>query len=246
MVITLTDSTRKTLEQRPKNDYFEDVLSKIDQKRFRGLGQTHTRAFINHGITFCESQKFRGTDEFSYIMFLMTILGSYFFEDPRYRNICEPIYLNPDAAYDRIDMVRMRFADFVKRNVGENYEILHESIHQFNTISQDRDEDEIDHMTAIEDLKSSFLGAREMHDKDWDVFMNTGVKPSMKELNVKLSYSAYICTSMAFCLGTGFYKDPLYPWIQDKVNAGESEMVRMRSIAEYAQKRMVKEQRERG
>ena len=60
-------------------------------------------------------------------------------------------------------------------------------------------------------------------------------------LKMEDAHGTNICALLGFWLGSGFYKDPLYPWIHDVIVEHKSPSDRSHALYEYAIHRLKKQ-----
>lgn len=98
----LTEDLKANLRFAENFARHKTYLLEIDRKRFRGLGEAYTQGFVRHAIGLADHLRFPYIEDTQYIMFVMTFLGSYFYEDPRYKPLADTLALaRADVEPDR-------------------------------------------------------------------------------------------------------------------------------------------------
>ena len=99
-------------------DAYDSMLMRLDPVRFRGLGPENREKFIRHAVNVCDGWRLHFVNDVAYVMFVMTFLGSYFYEDVRYKELAIELTTSLDGADTRIEQFRSRFIMIGKRSSG--------------------------------------------------------------------------------------------------------------------------------
>ncbi|MCO5065679.1 MAG: hypothetical protein M9924_14870 [Rhizobiaceae bacterium] len=203
---------------------YDGILMKIDPDRFRGLGEENREAFIRHATTCCDGWEIPYIDDVAYIMFVMTYLGSFFHEDPRHSFIGVVLPDIPEAADYRIRDLRDRFIAFGDRFIGEGLELYHQDLDQFRqSLLPDLDRHSASRTLSMVTRchgERSYDLSREDH-----AARMQQAEIGAHRLGLEGDRGLQLSVLLGYWLGSGFWKDPLYPWIPEKAaKGGEPEL----------------------
>ena len=201
---------------------YDAALLRLDPRRFRGLGPDHRRRFIRQASDYCDRIDIHYTEDVVYVMFLMSFLGSFFHEDFRYARIAQILH-EPSQGYDdRIARARLQFIPFGDRFLGQGLQLYLADLRNFQASCPQGLAD----MTPqiVLDRLSHSHGARgyQMDGAQADG-MIAMARHSRDALGLRGPAALNLCLALGYWLGLGFYKDPLFPWVKDKVAEGGEE-----------------------
>ncbi len=215
---------------------YKDALLALDEHRFRGLGDKHTQEFVKHAVTVSKKFGLVMQSDVAYLMFVMQYLGSYFFDDPRYKEIIAPLYIKPTTVDRRIEEMRVEFVQFAHRYLGKNLQKYVDALNRFsNEIRLCDLEAPKSNVELLRILRVSYPDI----DPDSDIIAIG--KSAANDLGLKHHYGTNVCGMLGFWLGTGFYKDPLYPWVRDIIKKPESVIEKTIALQTYAINRLEKQ-----
>ncbi|MET3601899.1 hypothetical protein [Martelella mangrovi] len=220
---------------------YKDALLAIDVHRFRALGDVHTETFIRHAVTWSADNGITYLNDTAYVMFLMLHLGSFFYEDPRYAAITTILSQEPEFCDDRTDRARRVFIAGSKTLRGEDGARQQKALDRFVREEQHRfNDDTVNLHQAAEFLRGLFPGDTAIASDDVERKLCAAAREAGEALGLAGNRAEKACLAVGFWLGTGFYKDPLYPWIRD-LTANRSLMPedRLRIFVGYARKRLL-------
>ena len=236
-MVFLDDSTFTVIQRQSHYPVYRDKLMDIDRKRFRGLGEDNLRLFITHGTKYCLDARLPTVRDTAYVMYMMSMIGSYFFEDARYlhiHRILQDYAADNPARFNRVSRV---FSEFMSRYAGENGERFRTAL----TVYRDRVEslpDTVPHEEIVR-IWARCVGIENPRNVEalQRVFPDHA-RHAARYLGVSSEDGERICLSLSLWLGTGFYKDPLYPWIRDIPSKEISERARTTALMKYTKKRL--------
>ncbi|AGT11032.1 hypothetical protein [Paracoccus aminophilus] len=200
-------------------DTYESMLMRLDPTRFRGLGPKNREAFIRHAVKTCDTWQLHFVNDVAYVMFVMSFLGSYFHEDIRYLGLTAELETIPDGADTRIERLRSRFIALGERFIGRDMALYRRDLAYFSDkiLPEARRYDAPSMLAAL----TASHGARsyELHSAQGSVYLQQAQAASAG-LGFDGGEGLTLATAFAYWLGTGFWKDPLYPWIPEKAAQG--------------------------
>lgn len=220
--------------------YFCDLTP----RRFRAIGKNQQENFLRHLMVRSEKLRITKYSEIAYLGCLMQAFGCWFDVDPSYyrinRFITDPEYNeNPH----RVDLLHQERENYLKSCVGEDGEIRLR--HQRNImvrLSALHGGYEVMNRTMIADMirrdtpeKFTFLG-REAVSK---LFVES--ERLSREMGFLKEWHTASIAALAYALGVGFFNDPFYPWVRQKLfDRGSDADDRMMCVMQYAEKRLRK------
>ncbi|WP_208352767.1 hypothetical protein [Pseudaestuariivita rosea] len=239
MELVLSNNIKSSLRFASNYQLHKKYLLDLDKTRFIGLGQKNTQTFVRHAMLVSDQLKFHYVEETQYIIFLMYFLGSYFYIDPRYTRIANILKKEPQGNDQRILDCHEVFSDFAKTYLGNDLSIYRQALEKFSDLMSTHAEQENRTQTCFEAFFKCYDLSSETQDEFPTFEMLDHAKSAAKVLGIETENGIAICLALSFWMGTGFYDDPLYPWVQDKANQIEdSSSQREIILLEYAQKRM--------
>lgn len=220
---------------------YAEYLIKLDADRFRGLGDAHTVSFVQRATTFASRVALNYREDVEYVIFLMYFLGSNFYEDPRYKFIAEPFFDKNANGTERVRMAHELFIRFSVRFIGEDLQVFKNAFQSFHfqseRISANRGIPE-DYLEALfisyqfTDAERRIFPARTMLDNAVSDAQILGLASGNESFG--------LCLCLAFWLGAGFGRDPLFPWVRDIIAGIDDPTARTRALKNYATKRQEK------
>lgn len=214
-------------------------LSELDKNRFQGLGDVHTEAFIEHAMAFADGLEFQFQEEVQYIMFVMHFLGSYFYDDARYEPITTTLRARVTGKDERIQECYRVFSAFSRRFLGEDFSVFATALERYAECSEGILQADNPSQFSFDAFCKAYALDANMRSAFPINAMHDAAKVAATELGISNERGIAVCLSLSFWMGTGFHKDPLYPWVKDKAEAaGQGIDARCMAIHGYAHKRM--------
>lgn len=214
----LPASTKLQLQFFGNYPAYSDYLVRLDANRFRGLGDVHTVSFVRGATIFASKAALNYREDVEYVMFLMYFLGSNFYEDPRYSFIASPFFDDGIDTAEKVRVAHKLFIGFARRFIGDDLSIFRNAFQSFHfqaeRISGGRGVPE-DYLEALfisyhfTDAERRIFPAQTMLDNAVGDAQVLGLAPD--------SDSFSLCLCLALWLGTGFGRDPLFPWVRDSL-----------------------------
>ncbi len=221
-------------------DSYVVALMRLDPARFRGLGPDHTEAFVRHATGYCDTIGLNYTNDVTYVIFLMTYLGSHMIEDFRYAQITSILNETPEGFDDRIDRARLAFMAFGDRFIGKGMSLYAADLAHFEKTVLPRIPT-LHHDGLIDALVSGHGGRSFSLQPAQRAAFHAHATAAVAALGLRDPTAHGLCLALGYWLGCGFYKDPLYPWVRDKAKAGDAQ-----AIADYAKHRLTAQLRMMG
>lgn len=223
-------------------DIYKDTLLRLDTKRFRGLGDDNVEKFIRHASKYAEEIELTYVNDIAYLMMMMSYLGSTFYEDFRYSKLVSCLNNKNDFEDYRIEKTREEFIKIGDQFLGKRLSKYIKALSKFvDSVLPKIDDNSIE----INELPHKLIGCFETNviseQQAWfsDKLVSCG-DIAAKELKIETDRGQKICTSLAFWLGAGFYKDPLYPWVADKTSdQNMTDDERIDNLKAFAKKRLM-------
>lgn len=214
-------------------NYFRDDLIRFDRRRFRGLGEKHTARFVAHVVGICDSYDFSHYNGVLYIMKAMCFLGSHMFDDPRFPQLDQAMRGSTRYGDMRVQMLSQEVEAILTRFAGPKLKIYH-SMLSASLASLD---EELPIATAGNRILTSLpLDTATYVVQNWQSHLYASAKEAADALGFKEERSRTICLGAAAILGFRFYRDPLYPWVQDLTKDSRSG-----ELERFLKKRIVKQ-----
>lgn len=234
----LSDSLRDSIRFESNYQHLFRALMTINKARFRTLGDTRCRDFARHGLAVGDGMGLLTVGSVAYLLFLMHWLGSYFHTDPRYAAVHGP--LTGDASEEeRIEAAYQGFAALARTHIGDKGEIAARRLAMLP-----------DHDHLVTDTS---IHHRELHGRlldTWEIggaeraaypvdFIEDQAVRSAAALGIDTPLGRRVCLVLVFLLGVRFHRDPLYPWVADKVaEARANGDPPERALLAYARRRL--------
>lgn len=239
MAHVLTDAVKTELRFAANYRTQKDFLLQLDPKRFRGLGDTHSKAFVREAFAFSDHNELHYMEEVEYIIFLMSFLGTYFYQDPRYFWLAQVLQDKTRPSDARLNECQRRFARFSDRFIGDDLTIFQGALAQFWAGSETISTSDKPMQKTLEVFYKAYnfsLSERQAFPEDE---IMSAAYMAARSLGVQTTTGNALCFSLSLWMGTGFYRDPLFPWVRDIVAAaGDSVLQRERELTAYAKKRL--------
>lgn len=200
-------------------DTYDSMLMRLDPIRFRGLGPENREKFIRHAVTVCDRWQLHFVNDVAYVMFVMTFLGSYFHEDMRYKGLAAELTPTFDGADTRIEGLRSRFITIGQRFIGSNMTIYRRDLGYFRdkVLPAVKDFDAAQMLAAL----TATHGERSyVPSPDQQALYLRQAQTGIEGLGFDGSDALKLCTALGYWLGSGFWKDPLYPWVSEVAASG--------------------------
>jgi len=230
--LTISQASLATLARQTDVSLYRRVLHQLDPHRFEALGEAHTVAFIRHALDRCDAWSLGMTNEAAYVLFLMTQLGSFFFEDPRYVQIAAPLLQDPGPVDRRVESARERFIAYGDRHYGGAYEARHRALRQLSARLGEFELPSCDPWQVAQTLVD--LEAR---DEGLEALVERA-HAAARELGMAVPLGEKLCVLLVYWLGWGVTMDPLFPWLRDlAAREGEPADAVARRLASAAKKR---------
>ncbi len=236
-MIILDRSIVTELQLNTHYEIYRNKLMKIDYKRYRGLGEANLRRFIHHGTRYGFDAKLPTVRDIAYVIYLMSQIGSYFYEDPRFVHLHRILQDHTSENPARLQRVTRAFDAMLDRhpsldakNIGATLATYRDRV---SALPASTDHEEIVAVWA------SSVGV----ERPADVAVLQRIFPAQAQqaaryLMVSEGEGERICLSLALWLGIGFYKDPVYPWIRDVPGKESGEAAKTRALRVYVDKRL--------
>lgn len=215
------------------------VLNGFARARFKGLGITHTIRFVRHSLAAAENFGMEYRDQTAYLMFVMNFLGSWFWHDPRFQGMADILHSPTLSSHHKIEGLHTAFSQFSNDFIGDDYSIYWSTLTKTETALPSL----LENYTSDEAVLHAQV---ECHGRP-DVIRNFPMAAFLEHsrhaadaigMNSPRGYQASAILSYWF--GTGYYNDPLFPWIAEKAAEQKTEDSRARAVLDYAMKRMQK------
>lgn len=236
-MVLLDESAMTALQLQSHYHIYRKKLIAIDYRRYRGLGEENVCLFITHGTQYCREAKIPTVRDTAYIIYMMSMIGSFFYEDLRYLHIHRILQDNESETPARFNRVSRVFSAFMASYAGEDGERYRQALTSYRN--------EIEHLPhSITHEETIAIWAACIGMKDprnikalQRVFPNHAAHAA-KVLGVPNPDGERLCLSLSLWLGVGFYKDPLYPWVRDVPEKERSERAKTLALNNYTAKRL--------
>lgn len=193
---------------------YDSMVMRLDPIRFRGLGAKNREKFIRHAVTVSDEINLHFVSDVAYLMFVMTFLGSYFYEDIRYSGLAAELSHVKDGADTRIERFRAQFIAIGRKFIGRSMEFYLSDLDYFRGAV----------LPAIKNLDASqtIVALAASHGQ-----RSYAISPYHQRLYLQQAHTAVdglgfggeddlkLCAVLGYWLGSGFWKDPLYPWVKE-------------------------------
>lgn len=221
--------------------HFRDDLLAFDPKRFRGLGEAHTAAFIAHAVRVCDSFRIDAYDAVWKVMQGMCFLGSHMLDDPRFPTLAATLRQPTTQGDTRMrafsEELRAILLTLAGPDLGHYRAILRAWID-----AQDR---KMDNYHARAHLLAALPRDLRADVESWYPLLAQTARRAITELTLDAEKGQLFCLVCAAAIGHGFYRDPLYPWIPDLAlkDPGAPATFRTERLLAYANKRITRQSR---
>ncbi|MDO5642215.1 MAG: hypothetical protein Q4G26_07490 [Paracoccus sp. (in: a-proteobacteria)] len=235
-MIILDRSTVTELQLNTHYEIYRNKLMKIDYKRYRGLGEVNLRRFIHHGTRYGLDAKLPTVRDIACVIYLMSQIGSYFYEDPRFVHLHRILQDHASENPARLQRVTRAFDEMLDhypsldtKNIGATLAAYRDRVNALPA--------SVDHAEIVSVWATS-IGVK----RPDDVAILQRVFPAharqaARYLGVTQEEGERICLNLALWLGIGFYKDPVYPWIRDVPGKESGEAAKTQALRVYVDKR---------
>ena len=234
----LTPPLREAIRFETNYAHHFDSLMRINPVRFRGLGDSHCRAFVAHAARLGDELRLHTLGSVAYLMFLMHWLGSRFHYDPRYAAISGALD-SLDSEDERLDSARTAFMALADRHIGRHGEIFVERIEKLAAFEELVTDTTKSHHRLHDALLDTWgIAGDERANYPREALEEEAVA-SARALGIDTPFGRRICLVLTFVLGARFHADPLYPWVRDKITAArDADDPPENALFAYAKKRM--------
>lgn len=215
------------------------ILDGFARTRFKGLGVHHTIRFVRHALATAEHFGLQYRDQTAYLMFVMNFLGSWFWHDPRFPKMADILHSSTLSNHRKIEELHAAFSQFSTNFIGDDYSLYWAALA--------RTEAKLPPLLENAASDEAVLRAQvECHGRP-DVIRHFPAAAFLERsrhaadaigMSSPRGYRASVILSYWF--GTGYYNDPLFPWIAEKAGEQRTADSRARSVLAYALKRMQK------
>jgi hypothetical protein len=216
----------------------KDTLAIINKNRFVALGDQHCEKFVRHGLNYADEIELTEVSNVAYILFLMSYLGSFFYEDPRYEILASSLK-QQTAEEIKITEAREIFMALSRQYIGNNGEIFREVLSNFQNLTHIVSNDEVSFTNCHDEILKQYP----FTDLDRTVYPREKLEQNSikaaETLGISTPLGTKTCLVLSFALGIGFANDPLYPWVKDKIKEGKKgQQTAELLLYQYALKRM--------
>lgn len=200
-------------------DSYDSMLMRLDPIRFRGLGQAHREVFIRHAVTVCDEWQLHFVEDVAYVMFVMSFLGSHFHQDMRYQFLRAELERTPEGADDRIERLRERFITIGARFIGPRMVLYRRDLSYFRDHILPGSRGFSSEKMLAELTASHAERSYDLHPDQRALYLRQA-QMAAAGLGFGDAEGLTLSVALAYWLGTGFWKDPLYPWVAEKARQG--------------------------
>lgn len=235
----LTEDLKANLRFAENFARHKTYLLEIDRKRFRGLGEAHTQGFVRHAIGLADHLRFPYIEDTQYIMFVMTFLGSYFYEDPRYKPLADTLALARAETSNRIDALHQEFVRFSNTYLSDDLSIYRAALTTFFEGLDNVNQADLQFAQVLDLFFHAYRNADLARDQFPVDAMTAHAREGARFLSIETPSGTALCLALALWMGSGFYKDYLYPWSRDCLaNTQANSLPREMALRNYAIKRL--------
>jgi hypothetical protein len=196
-------------------DEMLDHARQFFPNHMRLAGETAMRATAGYAIELGKQHGWRTQKNVFLLFNNMLLLGSHFMSDPQYPWIAELVEEGKDEPGESIELVSDRVTDYFERVAGEQQLHLNRALQQLSQRPEDillqlqQCDAEAFEVFFEEFFQSKYEALGE------DVFRDArNVAERMaKDNGMKMEGDAWTYVLFAFLAGSGFARDPLYPWV---------------------------------
>ncbi len=223
---------------------FKDALLEFDNKRFRGLGEQHTNRFIQHAIATCDQIDLVHFDGVLTVMKAMCFLGCDMMNDPRVASVTSPLHYSTEYGDTRREEFHTATVDFLKSYAGEQLEHFGVALSVLGQYCETVSQSPLrDHKSDRQMLMRALPAPMRQALQSWREPLLSATDDAVQALSVDCDIGQTFCFAACALLGTGFYRDPLYPWIPEVAERASphSPEGRMAALLPYAAKRIRKQ-----
>jgi hypothetical protein len=241
MSFVISPSASAALRFARINRHMATYLHDLDLARFRGLGERQCEAFVREGVSYCDRLGLGFLEHIEYVHFIMYFLGTHFYLDPRYQPIAERLADRGVVANQRIEGAHRLFRVFGDRFIGEGLRVARDAMARFNVELERQPGTELGpHRILAAFHDANALGPEERLRFPGQAIVEAAAGAA-RELAIDVPSGHDICFALALWLGTGFHRDPLFPWVREVPARVEgSARQRASALKDYALKRLQK------
>jgi hypothetical protein len=221
-MLVIRDAQFKAFEEAALAQFEERMLGYLAEsfpKQSALLGPGQMRRVVALGLERCAHYGHLTEREIYFYLTLMLMLGSWFDEDPQLpwcaAGLTDPSIVHPSARLNRLHSETM---DYLDRVAGENNEHLIKALLRIRAfdpaspdgIPEDRFEEEmVKTLSGFYPQKAAHQGIEATR----VVVQNAGALARRHGLHSQRGVC--LVASLAFMLGSGFHRDPQFPWAQE-------------------------------
>lgn len=213
------------------------TLAINSKARFRGLGANNSRNFLLESLHYFDAIGLSSHRDAAYLIFIMTHLGTHFLVDPRYYELRSLYYrLAPQDPHvtDKVrdEFIKISHIYFGKKKIGY-YAALSNLVELCETESLYSNTPS---GLVLEYL--GLLGLSQMHKDQFPMqpFLDQALDAA-QVLKIDTEKGRLVAATLAFWLGTGFHRDPLYPWVQELCAGKSTAQQRVEALRHFGIKR---------
>lgn len=241
MSIVLNPDQISDLRQTRLEAHLSGILVQFDEDRFRKLGPDHARAFVRCAIVTGDGHAFEFLEEYEYLLRIMSVLGTHFLEDPRYAPIARVLARDDRPSSHRVHASHKLIRRVSDRFIGPQFSLARPALHRFHQTIEATGADSLTDHAVLQAFAQAYLLTDA--EQAWLVPEQSGHAARMAAfaLDIDTEHGRAVCLALALWLGSGFWRDPLYPWvaaIPAGTAGGASE--KAEALAAYATRRMQK------
>lgn len=193
---------------------YDSMLMRLDPVRFRGLGANNREKFIRHAVTVSDEINLHFVSDVAYLMFVMTFMGSYFYEDMRYSGLAAELSHVEYGADTRIERFRARFVEIGRKFIGRGMKFYLSDLDYFRGAVLP-DINYLDASQVIVALAASHSQRSYAISPDHHRLYLQQADAAVEGLGFGGADDLKLCVVLGYWLGSGFWKDPLYPWVKE-------------------------------
>lgn len=221
--------------------HFRDDLLAFDPKRFRGLGEAHTAAFIAHAVRVCDRFRVEHYEAVWTVMQGMCFLGSHMLTDPRFVSLTETLRSSTQHGDARLPAFKKELRAILLTLAGPDL-VHYRAILRAWIETESR---KMDPYHARAHLLTALPTDLRAHVESWYPQLAQNARSAIAALTLDAQKGQLFCLVCAAAIGHGFYRDPLYPWIPDLAlkDPGAPAAFRTDRLLAYANKRITRQSR---
>ncbi|MCU0911501.1 MAG: hypothetical protein MUE98_09210 [Rhodobacteraceae bacterium] len=239
MTVVLPSAVRDSLRFADNYRRHRDYLMQLDRVRFRALGEANLRAFVREGVTLADHVGAEYVEEAQYILFVMSGAGTHFMSDPRLGPFAEALTGPPVPGLSRTEALHRAVSEFALEFVGRDFALYAGALEAFSRMAGPamRAADPV--AACLEAVCRAYGFIPDLPRRLPARMMAERAAASAAALGLAGPQATALCLGLGFWLGTGFDRDPLYPWVRAKVDgAGPSPAARLAALEAYTARRL--------